>query len=177
MRIEPRFSRVPPRAETTTLLFVDMQRIWIDNASGYYRDRLHGAPLAELLVAEVDHGRDDGELLGAGVPARVPEREQPDEHGSDDQDQEDEERDHPPLPAPPRLPRRLAVRHRTAGGTLSRHGLTTRLAGVGARILDRIARLGHLLVPGRGRPSRAPARSSRRGSRLLPTIGSPEVSP
>lgn len=45
MRIEPRFSRIPPRAETTTLLLVDMQRIWIDNASGYYRDRLHGGVL------------------------------------------------------------------------------------------------------------------------------------
>ncbi|MBY8825348.1 cysteine hydrolase family protein [Sphingomonas colocasiae] len=45
MTAEPRFARLPRRAETTTLLFVDMQRIWIDDATGYYHDRLHGGVL------------------------------------------------------------------------------------------------------------------------------------
>ena len=54
MRIDPRYPYLPPSPTTTTLLFVDMQRIWIEDASGYYAERLSGGVLANqqrLLAA------------------------------------------------------------------------------------------------------------------------------
>lgn len=49
MASEPRHATRPISPETTTLLFVDMQRQWIDGAAGYYRDRLHGPVLANQV--------------------------------------------------------------------------------------------------------------------------------
>jgi nicotinamidase-related amidase len=59
MKAEPRFFRLPRHAATTALLFVDMQRIWVDRATGYYHDRLHGGVLRNqqaLLRAARDAG-------------------------------------------------------------------------------------------------------------------------